>query len=90
MEAPVLFHICVNRIVKGVVENIRVYIEDRDCGGLVMEYIVVNEHLCELVWADVLFIVERDKALFDSEEGGIETGEGLSHYCLEGVGGKYG
>ena len=73
MEAPIIFHVVVVRVVEGLVKNVGVYVEDRDCGGLVVEYIVVDEHLGEFVWADVLFIIERDKAFFDSEEGGIET-----------------
>ena len=49
-----------------MVEYVGVYIVDGDCGGLVVKYIVVDEHLGKFVWADVLFIVERDKAFFDS------------------------
>ena len=60
VEAPVIFHICVVRVVKGLVEDVGVYIVDGNDCGLVVKDIVVNEHLCKLVRADVLFIVVRD------------------------------
>ena len=73
MEAPNIFHVVVVRVVKGLIENVRVDIVDWDCCGLVVEYIVVDEHLCKLVWADMLFIIEGDKTFLNSEEGGIEA-----------------
>ena len=73
MEAPVIFHVGVVGVVKGLVENVGMYIVYGDCCGLVVEDIVVDEHLCKFVRADVLFIIKRDKTFVDSEEGRVEV-----------------
>ena len=47
MEAPIIFHVIVVGVVKGLVENIRVNIVDWDCHGLVVEYIVVDKNFVQ-------------------------------------------
>ena len=49
------------------------YIVDGNSCRLVVEDVVVDEHLCKFVRADVLFIIERDKTFVDSEKGRVEV-----------------
>ena len=73
VETPVVFHVVVVGVIIGLVEDVRMYIVDGNSCRLVVEDVVVDEHLCKFVRADVLFIIERDKTFFDSEEGGVEV-----------------
>ena len=45
-------------VVIGLVEDIRVYIVDGNGCRLVVEYVVVDKHLCKFVCANVLFIIK--------------------------------
>ena len=45
-------------VIVGLVEDVRMYIVDGNSCRLVVEDVVVDEHLCKFVCANVLFIIK--------------------------------
>ena len=71
METPVVFHVGVVRIIKCLVEDIRMYVVDGNGCRLVVEDVVVDEHLGIFGRADVLFVSKGDETFFDSKKGWV-------------------
>ena len=62
------------------------YVVDGNGCRLVVEDVVVDEHLGIFVRADVLFVIKRDETFFDAKKGWVEVGEGCAHCFFDRIG----